>query len=507
MPHDDPAVLRIPFLMARLTGTLALASCSFSTQPDSPAQPEFPAIFLEAVTATTVTGTVGQQVDPAPVIRAVLADGSPVAGAVVAFQAANGGAVAFPRVRTSQDGTATVGLWVLGPAAGTQTLTASREGHIVMFTALAGPGPVARITRLTGNYQSGLTGSALPAPLQVIVADAFGNRIAGVPVSFIVAGGSGTIEGNPTLADAYGVATSGEWTLGPVPGVQQASARIESGAEVVFTALAFTADIPGEFALVRSGRIFVAGPVGKTLELLGLGAVGDRPAWSPDGRRIAFVSPGSEGDLYSMDADGSNPVRFRAAPSSFGFGAVSWSPDGQTLAVHYGDCVYTCTIGLLNANDPGTAPYPIAHLAAWPVWSPDGKKIAFVSLSGDDGHHALYLMNGDGSGVTELTLREGAIEHPTWSPDGQRIAFTKCLGGGGCDIYVVGSSAAAGTAPERLTTVGYAVSPAWSPDGFWIAFTAGSYEEPTVSLVPAAGGEPIPLIAGSAPAWRPRPPA
>jgi Tol biopolymer transport system component len=143
-------------------------------------------------------------------------------------------------------------------------------------------------------------------------------------------------------------------------------------------------------------------------------------------------------------------------------------------------------------------------MAAMPAWSPDGRKIAFVSLSGDDGYHALHVMNADGSNVTALTLRDrGAIEHPTWSPDGQRIAFTKCVDGA-CDIVAVSANATAVTAVEQITTVGNAFSPAWSPDGFWIAFTVGNYPAYSVVYVAANGGdEPMLLGSGSRPAWRP----
>ena len=60
-----------------------------------------------------------------------------------------------------------------------------------------------------------------------------------------------------------------------------------------------------------------------------------------------------------------------------------------------------------------------------PAWSPDGKRIAFVSWN-DEENTALFFINADGSNVSRLTAPDGMVEHddPTWSPDGKQIAFT-----------------------------------------------------------------------------------
>lgn len=488
--------------LARLAlGVLALHACSPSTEPAAVALP----LRLEPMTATTLAGTVGREVAPTPVVQAVRQDGTPVAGIAIGFAARDGGFPASTSVRTDAGGIATVGKWILGPGSGPQTLTANLAGRIVVFTALAAPGPVFQITRLRGNNQDAFAGAPLEHPLEVRVVDLYDNPVSSAPVSFTVISGNGTIAGGSAVTDAAGIAVSGQWTLGPEPGVQQVSARSENGTQTVFTAIACEPScLPPQFAFVRSGRIVVTdiSGGGGVLELTD-GGRDDRPAWAPDGSRIAFVRRGPDlwDDLYLMDADGSDAVRILAA-TIYNYGAPAWSPDGRTLAVHYGDCTYDCAIGLLDLDLNGTAPVRIASQAAWPAWSPDGKKIAFVSLSGDDGYHALHLMNSDGSDVTELTLRDpGGIQHPTWSPDGRRIAFSKCSHGG-CDIYVVSATASPGTAVERLTTVGDALSPAWSPDGIWIAFTRFR-TGPSVAYVPGVGGEPIHFMQGSAPAWRP----
>ena len=70
----------------------------------------------------------------------------------------------------------------------------------------------------------------------------------------------------------------------------------------------------------------------------------------------------------------------------------------------------------------------------WPVWSPDGKRIAFTSNR--DGNYEIYLMNADGSGQRNLTNHPAADNFASWSPDGRRLAFISNRAGG-YNIYVM----------------------------------------------------------------------
>lgn len=156
---------------------------------------------------------------------------------------------------------------------------------------------------------------------------------------------------------------------------------------------------------------------------------------------------------------------------------------------------------LLFVDEESEPPIHVASDAAQPAWSPDGTKIAYVSLSGDDGYHELHVMNADGSGVTPITRRdEGAIYRPTWSPNGQRIAFSKCTRGG-CTIFAVNSD---GSELVQLTMAGSSFGPAWSPDGTRIAFTLGGSWPGGIAYVAADGGDPTMIVSsGHSPAWRP----
>ncbi len=115
--------------------------------------------------------------------------------------------------------------------------------------------------------------------------------------------------------------------------------------------------------------------------------------------------------------------------------------------------------------------HPSADLS--PVWSPDGSQIAFTSDRDSDwdlgvSNVEVYVMNADGSGLTNLTGSPGHDGSPAWSPDGSQIAFSSDRAGTG-DIYVMNAD---GSGVTRLTN-----DPAdeawldWSPDGTQIAFT------------------------------------
>ena len=173
------------------------------------------------------------------------------------------------------------------------------------------------------------------------------------------------------------------------------------------------------------------------------------PSWSPDARRLAFShqSTGAYSDISVVNVDGTGLTQLTSSPREDDLGP-DWSPDGTKLAYSTGDRNIQASIGVdiwtMNADGNGktrltTAPGPDTQ----PSWSPDGRRIAFASGRIAPGfccvNTQIYAMNADGSGQTGLTTAPSSDSRPVWAPDGSKIAFTRYLGGifGNGEVFVI----------------------------------------------------------------------
>jgi TolB protein len=136
------------------------------------------------------------------------------------------------------------------------------------------------------------------------------------------------------------------------------------------------------------------------------------PVWSPDGRRIAFVSElfGGRG-LQVMNADGSGR---RTLLHGVNGSHPTWSPDGRRIAFGSSHLAEFSELYLVNADGSGLR--RLAERGLAPVWSPDGQTIAFVRDFVGRSVPEIYVMNADGSGQRRVTHGGSAPGAYTWSP-------------------------------------------------------------------------------------------
>lgn len=230
--------------------------------------------------------------------------------------------------------------------------------------------------------------------------------------------------------------------------------------------------------------------------------------------KIAFVSDRDSPrggrtvkELYIMDYDGFNPRRVTVNNSINILPA--WSPDGRSLAyISYrqgAPLLYLAQIyeGKSVANVSGEKGNGQAFA---PSFAPDGTKIAYASNR--SGNMEIWSSNVNGTGARALTASAATDTAPCWSPTGQELAFTSNRGGGVPQLWLMDSE---GLNVRRLTTVGnYNDGCSWNPSKQYseIAYTSrledGGFE---IAVVDLASGQVRQLTTGrgscESPAWAP----
>lgn len=243
------------------------------------------------------------------------------------------------------------------------------------------------------------------------------------------------------------------------------------------------------------------------------------PVWSPDGRKITFVSQrDGNREIYVMDADcanlsagcAQNAINVTRHPADDW--TPAWSPDGKRLvfsSIRAGNWeIFVLDLACLSS--PETCPDSLTQLTdngngnLGPVWSPDGSRIAFSSKAA--GNWDIYTMTTGGSDLRQVTTDPANDLSPAWSPDGTRIAF-ETNRDGNVEVYVMEAN---GGAPQNISNFSQANDhgPTWSPDGQLLVFYSnreGNWDIFTTTL----DGQTVVNLTQSpthdeqTPAWRP----
>jgi uncharacterized caspase-like protein len=198
---------------------------------------------------------------------------------------------------------------------------------------------------------------------------------------------------------------------------------------------------------------------------------------SPNGSRAAIWLRGGPGigSITVIDASGSQD--FIATAIS---GTLAWSPDGRRIAfvcrgTHPAGVVANPAICAVGAD--GTGQYYLLDDASYGeftqidslAWSPDGSRIAFACDV--DGDLEVYSLDSDGSSYAprQVTHNDADDKDPAWSPDSARLAFVSNQGGGDFELYIINALGGNLSAPFTDNAVDDC-RPAWSPDGRRIAY-------------------------------------
>lgn len=225
------------------------------------------------------------------------------------------------------------------------------------------------------------------------------------------------------------------------------------------------------------------------------------PAWSYGGREI--MCRDNNGRTYLVDI---NTGKEKRILTSFGqIGSAAPSPKGsELLFVRFRTEIIDSSDLWLTSSPEGKNQKILTRdvgLQYAPAWSPDGKKIAYISGHGYQTHE-LFIMESDGKNRKQLTTNKALELLPAFSPDGRKIAYVSDI----TDNYEIWVMNTDGSDPTQLTnSEGIDTRPSWSPDGNHIMFTSNRSGNLQLWIMNSDGGNPTQLTRGADsmdPAWR-----
>jgi TolB protein len=238
----------------------------------------------------------------------------------------------------------------------------------------------------------------------------------------------------------------------------------------LFAASGFAGELAGQKLLITSVRtanteVFVVDPeTGDAQNVSRSPKSEDRyPCWSPDGKRICFMSD-REGttNLWIANADGSQARRLNRTPAVCYMPSWQKTPRGERIV--FGKHGEKPEMAGIKPDGTGEEIFGEGHD---PTLSPDGKLITYTGHQ--DGGVTVFVMNHDGSNKRQVLkeISKVGATFPNWSPDSKEIVYSFPVGDA-LELFVIGVD---GSNNRQLTHTGKICTPsAWAPDGKWISF-------------------------------------
>jgi WD40 repeat protein len=219
----------------------------------------------------------------------------------------------------------------------------------------------------------------------------------------------------------------------------------------------------------KTSEIALMNPDGSDVKRLRV--FGSDPALSPDGSKIAYCSQRETlySQIYVMNSDGTALKRLTDIRSGDACGPV-WSPDGKRIAYYaFANTQPSRNPEIWIMDGDGSNPKKLTDHGMDPSWSPDGRQIAFASHR--DEIFQIYAMNADGSNVHRLTKHNAEDSNPAWAPDGKSIAYISATADDRRGLFVMNAD---GSEPQGLVHSKHQdfCFPTWSLDGKLIIFSA-----------------------------------